>query len=142
MNKKILFGILSILILLVLVFSFTTTGLINLNKNKETYKIGSILPLSGDASSFGVPFQKTLNLAVKEINENGGIDGKQVKIIYEDGKCENKQANQAANKLININNVNTIIGGICSGETLAAAPIAEENKVILFSPASGSPKIT
>jgi len=141
MNKKIKIGILILIIILISFFAINLTGFMTLKEDQKII-IGSIMPLSGDASVFGIPFQETLVLAVNEINENGGINGKQVKIIYEDGKCNNKDSVDAINKLININKAKIIIGGICSGETLAAAPIAEENKVILFSPGSGSPDIS
>jgi branched-chain amino acid transport system substrate-binding protein len=141
MNKKIILPIAIIAIILLAILTANFSGLITLNNSNE-YVIGSIMPLSGDAAAFGLPFEKTVNLAVNEINENGGINGKQLKVIFEDSKCTNKDAVDSVNKLININNVKIIIGGICSGETLAAAPIAEKNKIILFSPASGSPDIT
>ncbi len=113
------------------------------NRSQENIKVGAIMPLTGDAAGFaGIPIQKAIMLATDEINANGGIDGRTLEIVYEDGACNNKEALTAAQKLINVNSVDVIIGGVCSGETLAAAPIAEESKVILFSPGSGSPDIT
>jgi len=109
---------------------------------KGTIKIGFIGPLTGSAASAGEPTQKAVALAVEEINNSGGIKGRPIKIIYEDGKCEGKEAVNAAQKLINIDKVKIIIGGFCSGETLAVAPIAEAAKIILFSTGSGSPDIT
>jgi len=107
-----------------------------------TLTLGAIAPLSGDAAAYGVPIQQAIDLAVEEINDAGGVAGKELKILYEDGQCDAKGATSAAQKLINVDGVRIIIGGLCSGETLGAAPIAEENKVILFSAGSGSPDIT
>jgi len=109
---------------------------------KEVIKIGWIGPLTGDAAAYGFPMQKATNMALDEINNAGGIDGRQVKVIFEDGICNGKGAATSANKLIYVDKVKLILGGLCSGETLGAAPIAEENQVILFSSASGSPDIT
>jgi branched-chain amino acid transport system substrate-binding protein len=81
-------------------------------------------------------------MAVEEINSIGGINGRKIEVIYEDGKCNGKDAVTAAQKLINIDKVKIILGGACSGETLAVAPLAEQNKVILFSAFSTSPDIT
>jgi ABC-type branched-subunit amino acid transport system substrate-binding protein len=67
---------------------------------------------------------------------------KKLKIIYEDSKCNGKDASNAIQKLININKVQFVLGGFCSGESLAAEPIATANKVALFSPGSSSPKLT
>ena len=65
-----------------------------------------------------------------------------IEFVKEDGGCNPKDATSATTKLIEIDKVVAIIGGFCSGETLAAAPIAERNRVILFSPTSSNPKIT
>lgn len=108
----------------------------------EPIKIGFIGPLSGDAAIYGEPMRDVVRLAVDEINNAGGIKGRTVTVIYEDGKCNGKDATSAAQKLISVDKVKIIIGGVCSGETLGAAPVAEAAKVILFSPGSGSPDIT
>lgn len=107
-----------------------------------SYKIGSILPLTGDAASVGLPMQWAVKTAVEEINSKGGVNGRKLEVIYEDGKCNPKDGNAAVQKLVNVDKVKAIIGGVCSGETLGAAPIAEANKVILISPASSSPDIS
>lgn len=112
------------------------------SKGNNVVRIGFIGPLTGDAVIYGEPIRNAVSLAVEEINNKGGINGKQIQIIYEDGKCNGKDSATAAQKLINIDKVKIIIGGLCSGETLGAAPIAEENRVILFSTGSGSPDIT
>ena len=107
-----------------------------------SYKIGVMVPLSGDAAAYGLPIQKALKIALDEVNANGGVNGKKLEPIYEDSKCSPKDGNAAAQKLVNIDGVKIIIGGVCSGETLGAAPITESNKVILFSPSATSPDIT
>ena len=107
-----------------------------------TYKIGVMYPLTGDAATYGLAIQRATKIAVDEVNAKGGVNGRKLEIIYEDSKCNPKDSNAAAQKLINIDKVKVIIGGVCSGETLGAAPIAEQNKVILISPASTSPDIT
>jgi branched-chain amino acid transport system substrate-binding protein len=105
-------------------------------------KIGVIYSLTGDAAAYGIPVQRATKIAIDEINAKGGIDGKKLEAIYEDGKCNPIDSNTAAQKLVNIDKVKVIIGGICSGETLGAAPITEKAKVILFSPTSTSPDVT
>ena len=107
-----------------------------------SYKIGVMLPLSGDAAAYGLPIQKTIKIALDEVNAKGGVNGKKLELIYEDSKCNPKDGNAAAQKLVNIDKVKIIIGGACSGETLGAAPITEANKVILISPSATSPDIT
>lgn len=106
---------------------------------KETgpIKIGFMGPLTGDAASYGESIKKGFDLAVQE----SGIADK-VKAIYEDSKCDGKEAVNAIKKLIEVDKVSAIVGEVCSGATLAAAPIAQQAKVVLISPASTNPKLT
>jgi branched-chain amino acid transport system substrate-binding protein len=108
----------------------------------EPIKIGFIGPMTGDAAEIGLRTKDAVELAVNEINDGGGINGRRLEVVYEDGRCNSKDAADAANKLVNVDKVQVIIGGVCSGETLAAAPIAEKNKVVLISSCSSAPKIT
>lgn len=108
----------------------------------QTIKLGFVGPLSGSAALYGTEDLNAARLAVKEINAKGGINGKQIELIVEDGKCDGKTAVTAAQKLINVDKVKIILGGTCSGETLAIAPIAEKSEVLLFSSFSSSPEIT
>lgn len=105
-------------------------------------KIGFIGPLTGDIAAPGNDLLNGVQWAVKEVNDAGGINGRNVQLITEDGRCTGAEAASAAQKLVNVNRATAIIGGLCSGETLAAAPIAEAGKVVLLSPASSSPDVT
>ena len=104
--------------------------------------IGAIGALSGDAADYGQLVQKVSNVRFDEINEAGGINGRLVEVIWEDGKCNPADASRAAQKLVNVDKVNVILGGACSGETLGAAPITEKKDVILLSSISSSPEVT
>lgn len=108
----------------------------------EPIKIGFIGPLTGDAAIYGQPFQQTVALAVEQINAAGGINGRQVQVIYEDDKCNGQDAASATQRLVNVDKVQAIIGSVCSGATIPAARIAEQGKVVLFSPGSSSPALT
>lgn len=105
-------------------------------------KIGVVLPLTGENASYGLPIQRVGQLAVDELNADGGIAGRPIEVIWEDGKCDPKGGTDAAQKLINIDQVKIIFGGACSGETLAMAPLANEAKVLVISPSATSPDVT
>jgi branched-chain amino acid transport system substrate-binding protein len=107
-----------------------------------TITLGFIAPLSGDAAAYGETERNVTVMAVKEINDAGGINGKKLNVIYEDGGCDGKDATNAIQKLISVDHVDVVMGGACSAETLAAAPIAEANHVILLSAFSSNPAIT
>lgn len=104
--------------------------------------LGMVLPLTGDGAAYGIPLQRAGELALAELNAAGGIAGKQIKAIWEDGKCEGKEATAAAQKLINIDQVKIIFGGACSSETLAIAELANAAKVLVISPSATSPDLT
>jgi branched-chain amino acid transport system substrate-binding protein len=114
----------------------------NLLTDGTTVKIGAIAPLSGSASAYGEIVRNVTNLAVDKVNLSGGINGKKLEIVFEDGQCDGKYGTAAAEKLVNVDKVNVIMGGTCSGETLGAATVTEPAKVILISPGASSPKIS
>lgn len=109
---------------------------------KEPIKIGVMVPLTGDAAVYGEPGRNIYFLAAEEINASGGINGSNIEFVVEDSKCNGKDATSVAQKLVNIDKVQVILGGFCSGESIAATPIAEAAKVALFSPGSSSPDLT
>ncbi len=107
----------------------------------EPIVIGSILRLTLGASD-GIPAKRGIEFAVDEINSAGGINGRPLEVIYEDSKDDATHSVNAATKLISVDKVPVIIGPMMSGNTLAVAPIAEENGIILISPNATSPKVT
>lgn len=111
-----------------------------LPQNTQTFKIGWISALTGPVAKYGA-YQAAL-LAVEDINAAGGILGHPLELIVEDGKCDGATAASAAQKLIHIDGVKFILGGHCSTETLALAPIAERSKVLVLASISTSPSLT
>lgn len=109
---------------------------------KGTIKIGAILPMTGSAAQWGIPPQRGALLAIDQINANGGINGKKLKLITENTQCDPTKGVSSINKLISVNKPVAILGAVCSSVTLAIAPIAERNKIVLISPASTNPKIS
>jgi ABC-type branched-subunit amino acid transport system substrate-binding protein len=107
-----------------------------------TYKVGVILPLTGDAASYGEPARNVYQMAVDEINASAGTNGNKLELVVEDGKCNGQDASNAMQKLVNVDKVQVVIGGFCSSESLAAEPIAESGKVAMISGGSSSPKLT
>lgn len=141
-NLFLLLGVIAMLVLAGCSNSNSNLQGDNTDTNSEVINIGFIGPLTGDIPVIGEGKRLMVELAAEEINSEGGIDGKRVNVIYEDAYCKSKGGTDAANKLINVDRVNYILGGSCSPETLAAAPIAEENHVILMSDCSTSPDVT
>ena len=108
---------------------------------KRVVKIGVIAPLSGDAGALGQEIQHVIAYQLAAINEKYKNDNLSFEPIYEDGKCSGNDSVNAFQKLTNVDGVKFIIGGMCSSETLAIAPLSEQQQVLVITPLSSSPKI-
>lgn len=108
----------------------------------DTIKIGANLELSGAVASYGSSIAAGIALAVDEINKDGGVDGKKLKIIKVDNKSDAAEATNAAIKLTSKDKVTAIIGAATSGNTVAQAQIANNSKTLLISPSGTSPTVT
>ena len=97
-------------------------------------KIGVVLPLTGNLAEPGKRILNGIKLAAEGLLE--------YKLIIEDSAADPKKSITAIKKLIHHDNVKIIIGDMTSSATLAIAPIAERNKVILLSPGASSPKLS
>lgn len=112
------------------------------NSNSKDIVIGVIAPITGDVATFGQSTKQAMELATKQINAKGGINGKQVVLKIEDDKNDPVEAANAALKLINQDKVNAIIGSVSSKTTLAAAPITQKNKIPLITSTATNEKVT
>lgn len=106
-------------------------------KETKPVRIGWISDLTGPVAKWGA--LEAAMIAVDEINEQGGIDGRTLELITEDGKCNPTAAVQAMNKLVNIDQVSIVLGGHCSPESLAIAPIAQQQGVLMLASLTTSP---
>ena len=97
---------------------------------KAAYKIGVSEPLSGAASSLGVPVVKSIKLGAKEINKQGGINGHPIQLIIRDDHSKPHDAVVNFKKLID-DGVYGIIGPNQGSNTLAVGPIVKRDKVPL-----------
>src|SRR3954447_304678 len=96
---------------------------------QETIKIGVIQPLTGSVAYNGTTDVNGIKLALSEINAKGGVLGKQVELVIEDGQCKPANSVNAAEKLVQRDKVVGLIGAFCSSATAAIMPVAEGNKV-------------
>jgi branched-chain amino acid transport system substrate-binding protein len=108
MNKKIIIGIV-IIILIVLGVWVSNKNQNNLSAINEI-KIGSILIESGDGASWGEAARNGMDLAIKEINDQGGILGKKVVAIHEDDAGDPAKTVGAFRKLTQTDGVKFIVG--------------------------------
>ena len=117
-------------------------GCVSKDTEESAIPLGAVLPLTGSAAQWGVPARDAALLAVDEVNAQGGIGGKKLQLDVEDDQCQPASGVSAFQKLLASSHPIAIIGAVCSGVTMAIAPIAERDKVVLISPASTTPLLT
>ncbi|UNK71439.1 branched-chain amino acid ABC transporter substrate-binding protein [Microbacterium sp. H1-D42] len=100
-------------------------------------KLGMLAPFSGSESAFGDYMKYGAQLAIDEINADGGIDGRELELVVEDDACDATAAVAAANKLVT-DGIVASVGGYCSGATLPTLPIFDEAGVPMVIPAANS----
>ncbi len=98
----------------------------------DPIRIGAVLPLTGEGAFWGEHGRNGIQLAGEEINASGGVFGRKLELLIEDGRCNGAAASTAIQKLINVDRVSLIVGEVCSSATLAMAPIAERSKTLLL----------
>jgi len=107
----------------------------------ETIKLGVAGPHTGDLAAYGLPTKDAAEMVAAEINAKGGINGKQIELLFVDDQCKPEIATNVATKLVS-EGVNIVIGHVCSGATKAAMGIYKGAKVIAISPSATNPPLT
>lgn len=102
------------------------------DKSSESLKIGAIFPLSGGLALLGEESYRGVELAIEQRNQNGGVaDGKKVEIVKGDAP-DADSAQSEANRLINQEDIKTIVGSYSSGIAQAASEVTERNGVLFW----------
>lgn len=134
---KRIYTILSIIVLIIII------GFIIISQTKsDEIKIGALLPLTGDGAMYGEWIKRGIDLVVEEENQILGKIPQNISIIYEDTQQSPEKGVNAFNKLVIADGVQSVIGALASSVTLAVAPLANSNKVVLLSPAASTPKLS
>ncbi|WP_137390137.1 ABC transporter substrate-binding protein [Rhodoligotrophos defluvii] len=105
-------------------------------------RIGVVTPISGTYAGIGQQIRWGLDLATKEINQAGGILGRQVELVYEDSEANPAVATQKAEKLIQSDKVEFLTGTVNSGATLSVGQLAERNGTLAATTVSYADSIT
>ncbi len=105
---------------------------------KDEILIGSIQDLSGPLAGYGKQLRFGMMLRVDEINEQGGINGRKLKLLVEDDGYDPKKAVLAAQKLVNQDKIFIMAGHLGTAQNLAAMPVQFEKNVINFFPVTAA----
>ena len=134
-NKNLLFGAIAAIAVMCVAVALLVNRGGQAEKNKEAIKIGVILPLTGELSSYGVAMKSAIQMAYNE------IDSSEYELLFIDSKAENKEAVSGLNKLIHTDNVKYVIGDVSSSTTMALVRVAEQNQIFLLSPGAVTPEL-
>jgi branched-chain amino acid transport system substrate-binding protein len=98
-------------------------------------------PMTGQYASFGEQMLRGAGMAVEDINAAGGVLGQKLTLAIGDDACDPKQAVAVANKFAS-DGVVFVAGHFCSGSSIPASKVYEEEDILQISPASTNPKLT
>ena len=104
--------------------------------------VGEFAALTGGTASFGQSSHKGTQMAIDEINAAGGLLGKKVKLVTEDDQSKAGEPSIVVRKMISRDGIVALLGEVASSRSLEAAPIAQQNRIPMISPASTNPKVT
>ncbi|HEY4641525.1 MAG TPA: ABC transporter substrate-binding protein [Thermoanaerobaculia bacterium] len=118
------------------------------NRESQTAPVATDIPvglygaMTGSEAAFGQATMQGVKLAAEEINANGGVLGRKIRLVIEDDQGKAEEAASAVTKLITRDNVIAVIGENSSNQSLAAAPICQSNQIPMISPSSTNPNVT
>ncbi|MES2225647.1 MAG: ABC transporter substrate-binding protein [Patescibacteria group bacterium] len=104
--------------------------------SENPIKIGAVLSLTGIAASYGEPARNAMQIAIDEINANGGIDGRPVSLTVEDDATTPATGISAFRKLVDADGIAGIVGGNFDFATIPLFPVADSEHVAFISPAN------
>ena len=124
--------------------SLLTAGLTGCGgeKSADTIKIGANLEMTGGSATYGISSKNAIELAFKDINDKGGINGKKLELVVADNKSEAAEATNAMQKLVSQDGVVAVIGPNLSSSVIASSAINNGARVLDITPMGTNPNIT
>lgn len=104
--------------------------------------VGEYGSMTGGQATFGQSTHNGIMVAIDEINNAGGVNGRKLRVITEDDQSKAEEAANTVTKLISQNSVVAVLGEVASSSSLAAAPICQANKVPMITPSSTNEGVT
>ncbi len=108
----------------------------------DEIKIGANFELTGNVANYGSATLDGLKLAIKEVNDAGGVNGKKITIVDADNKSEASEAVNAATKLISDDKVKVVVGPAVTANVIAESQVATDDKIPVVAPDATSPEVT
>jgi branched-chain amino acid transport system substrate-binding protein len=113
----------------------------NTVQNIKNLKLGVVANLSGEAASYGQNILAGATLAVNEFNESTSFQGQKVEIIAQDDKCDPNDSLNATKKLIDVDQVDAIVGFVCSKAAATALPVTQSSMTPVVLSSASAPDL-
>ncbi|GAB3627755.1 leucine ABC transporter subunit substrate-binding protein LivK [Pandoraea terrae] len=123
------------------VFVAATLAVLGSAAQAETVKIAIAGPFSGSVAQYGDMVKAGALTAIEQINAAGGAGGNKLEAVMMDDACEPKQAVAVANKIVS-QKIKYVIGHVCSGSTIPASDIYENEGIVMVTPSATAPQLT
>jgi branched-chain amino acid transport system substrate-binding protein len=108
----------------------------------DKVRVGAFMSLTGDTGQYGISAYNGIRMAVEEANGAGGVAGRQVELIAQDTRSSDAETESIVRRLAEESRVHALVGEIVSSRSLAAARVAQGERVPMLTPSSTSPEIT
>lgn len=146
-SKKGITKLTAIVIAIIVIVAAVGTGYLILTlptptEEKPPIRLGVVHPMTGPTALLGQTARQGVLMAVDEINEKGGILGRQIELYWTDDKCDPATGVDAIRSAIAVGDVDAILGPQCSSVVLATMPVVDDEKVPMIVFAATSPKIS
>ena len=128
-------------VLILTVLTGVVALIVGLTPAQAALRIATAGPMTGQYASFGQQMKAGAEMAVKDINAAGGVLGQKLVLEIGDDACDPKQAVAVANQMVN-KGVVFMAGHFCSGSSIPASAVYDEEGIVQISPASTNPKLT
>lgn len=125
---------------LIAALGLAASGLLSV-AHAQNIRIAMVIPTTGALTQYGDMVKEGASTAVEMVNAAGGIQGKKIELVSIDDACEPKQGPVAANRVVNAK-IGYVVGPVCSGAAIAAAPIYNNEGVVVVTPSATSPALT
>ncbi|OHA16578.1 MAG: hypothetical protein A3C79_01445 [Candidatus Taylorbacteria bacterium RIFCSPHIGHO2_02_FULL_45_28] len=132
--KKTIGVIMAIIVVILIIWAVSSKSPSTTPTSTEPIKVASLLSLTGGASAWGENAKKGIELATEEINNAGGINGRQIQMIYEDTASDPKRTVSVFQHATGIEKVTAIIGPLNQTETASVIPLIEQTQIPSIAP--------
>jgi branched-chain amino acid transport system substrate-binding protein len=109
---------------------------------EEKVRLGAFMSLTGDTAQYGISALNGMRMAVEEANAAGGAGGHRVELIVQDTRSDSVETEVVVRRLAEEAHVQALVGEVVSSRSLAAARVAQSERVPMLTPSATSPEVT